>query len=155
VSGTASWQSRLVEAVLGALILIAVAILLRRGYRRVAMGVAIVAGIFTPWSTLFRGCGLLQWVALLRPRDRWMFALAALSIASTLRVALNVAPVWYGFVLIVPLYLLIANAMQVHPARSEGSVEQITKIAVPPQIPRVGRDKLDCVWLALIVALCG
>jgi hypothetical protein len=126
VSGAASWQSRVIEAAIGALMLIAIEILRRRQYRKSAIAVAVAAGVFAPWATLFRGCGLLQWAALLRPRDRLMFALAALSIASTLRIALNVAPVWYGFVLIVPLYLLIANA-----TRGDG------------------------IWVVLIVAVCA
>jgi hypothetical protein len=126
LSGIANWRSRLAEALIGAAILVAIELMIRRGWRKPAMFAAIAAGAFAPWTTLFRGCGILQWIALIRPRDRMMFALAALSIVSTLRMVLNVAPVWYGFVLILPLYLLIANAT-------------------------CG----DFVWVALIVALCA
>src|SRR5438477_5527203 len=126
LSGLANWRTRLAEALIGAAILVAIELMIRRGWRKPAMFAAIAAGAFAPWTTLFRGCGILQWIALIRPRDRLMFALAAISIASTLRVALNVAPVWYGFVLVLPLYLLIANA-----------------------------TRGDFVWVALIVALCA
>jgi len=126
LSGIANWRTRLAEALIGAAILVAIELMIRRGWRKPAMVTAIVAGAFAPWTILFRGCGILQWIALIRPRDRMMFALAALSIVSTLRVVLNVAPVWYGFVLILPLYLLIANA-----------------------------TRGDFVWVALIVALCA
>jgi hypothetical protein len=126
LSGIADWRSRLAEALIGAAVLVAIELMIRRGWRKPAMFAAIAAGTFAPWTTIFRGCGILQWIALVRPRDRLMFALSAVSIASTLRVVLNVAPVWYGFVLILPLYLLIANA-----------------------------TRGDFVWVALIVALCA
>jgi hypothetical protein len=126
LSGIADWRSRLAEALIGAAIIVAIELMIRRGWRKPAMFAAIAAGTFAPWTMLFRGCGILQWIALIRPRDRLMFALAAVSIASTVRVVLNVAPVWYGFVLILPLYLLIANA-----------------------------TRGDFVWVALIVALCA
>jgi hypothetical protein len=77
-----------------------------------ALLLTVIAGIVAPVPAgFFRAPGLLQWLTLFfRKRDPWLFAVGALSIATTLRIALNVTPSWYGFVLTVPLYLLIACA---------------------------------------------
>src|SRR5581483_3791453 len=58
--------------------------------------------------------GFLQFAALIegfRKRNPMLITLSAFSIATTLRIPLSVSPVWYGFVLIVPTYALIAYVL--------------------------------------------
>jgi hypothetical protein len=79
---------------------------------------------------------LLQVVALIagfRRRSSSLILFSIFSIASTLRVPLNVTPAWYGCVLIVPLYALIAWV-------------------VFAELPRLGVRSVW--WLPLIAAFC-
>lgn len=111
VSGGAFWQEQLRNAIVCGLLLIPVAWLIRRGQRGLAGAVAVVAAVALPFAiAFFRLAGYLQWLALTRRRDAWLFVLGALSIAASLRVRYNVIPSWYGTFLIVPLYLLIVYA---------------------------------------------
>lgn len=111
VSGGAFWQEELRNAILCALVLVPVAWLIRRRQRGLAGAVAVVAAVALPFAiAFFRLAGYLQWLALTRRRDAWLFVLGALSIAASLRVRYNVIPSWYGAFLIVPLYLLIVHA---------------------------------------------
>jgi hypothetical protein len=112
VAGTASWPDRLGDIGVGCVAIAAIILTLRmRRFRWIAVVVAVVAGAAIPINAFFRAWGLLQWIAivwaLLRDRRDLLVVLAAFSIASTLRIPLNVAPWWYGFVLVVPTYLLI------------------------------------------------
>ncbi len=116
VAGTASWPARLGDVGVGCVAIAAIVVLLRiRSFRWIALAVAIVVGVGIPINSFFRAWGLLQWIALvwalLRDRRDLLLPLAAFSIASTLRIPLNVAPWWYGFVLVVPTYLLIVYVL--------------------------------------------
>jgi hypothetical protein len=116
VAGTATWPARIADVVMGGLSALILTWLLRdRRLRWLAVLVALAIGILMPVNTFFRAWGVLQWMALVwamaRARRDVLLPLAALSIASTLRIPLNVAPWWYGFVLIVPVYLLIAYVL--------------------------------------------
>jgi hypothetical protein len=116
VAGTANWPARVVDVAIGAAAVFALTLLLRdRRTRWVAVLVAITVGVLIPVNSFFRAWALLQWIALVwaiaRDRRDVLLPLAALSIASTLRIPLNVAPWWYGFVLVVPTYLLIAYVL--------------------------------------------
>ena len=116
VSGTSSWRAHLSDVVLVIAILAVIAWVSRRR-SGLACVLTVLVGLVAPVTTaFFRACGFLQWLALFfRRGDPWLFALGALSIGTTLRIALNVTPEWYGFVLIVPLYLLIAYAARKQP----------------------------------------
>lgn len=109
VSGSASWRDIALEALLGIATIVVIEALLWRNHRKAAIAAVAVAAIALPSAALFRGFGVLQWGTLFRRRDPWLFVLGALSIAATLRIVFNVAPVWYGFALVVPLYLVIAR----------------------------------------------
>jgi hypothetical protein len=117
VSGQASWREHAPDVLLALAVFGAIALLIRLRRGAIAFAAAIIAGLVAPGTAaFFRACGVIQWTALFfRRRDPWLFALGALSIAATLRIALNVTPGWYGFVLIVPLYLLIAYAARNQP----------------------------------------
>jgi hypothetical protein len=113
VSGTAEWPKHLALAILGALAIALVSYAFRMSI--VVAGVAVVASLFlTLNDAFFRGWGLLQIIALVagvRRRSSPLIFFAVFSIASTLRVPLNVTPAWYGSVLVVPLYALIAYVL--------------------------------------------
>jgi hypothetical protein len=116
VAGTATWPARIADVVMGGLSALILTWLLRdRRLRWLAVLVALAIGTLMPVNMFFRAWGVLQWMALVwamaRARRDVLLPLAALSIASTLRIPLNVAPWWYGFVLIVPVYLLIAYVL--------------------------------------------
>jgi hypothetical protein len=117
VGGEASWRKHTADVLLALAVFGVIGLLIRLRHRASALAVVLVAGLVAPaTAAFFRACGLVQWLALFfRRRDAWLFALGALSIAATLRIALNVTPNWYGFVLIVPLYLLIAYAARNQP----------------------------------------
>ena len=106
VAGRPSWDHAL--ALLG---IVAVALLLRRGLWWLAMPLMIPLayhGFFRAW--FFIQIALLVY-ALVRERDSLLAVFAIFSIAATLRVPFNLSPAWYGVVLIVPVYALIAYAL--------------------------------------------
>ncbi|HYM59797.1 MAG TPA: glycosyltransferase family 39 protein [Thermoanaerobaculia bacterium] len=124
VSGTANWQARTAEALVGAALTAAVVLLLRWRERtearasRIALA-AVVVVVFLALAAsgyaFFRGWGLFQvglliW-ALIKDRRTPLLFFATLSAAATLRIPLNVAPFWYGFVLVLPVYLLIVYVL--------------------------------------------
>jgi hypothetical protein len=113
VSGTDQWQRNLALAILGALAIALVSYAFRMSI--VVAVVAVVASLFLTFDdAFFRGWGLLQIIALVvgvRRRSSPLIFFAVFSIASTLRVPLNVTPAWYGCVLVVPLYALIAYVL--------------------------------------------
>ncbi len=87
---------------------------LLRMQSKLAIAAVVVIGVLIAGHGFFRAWGLLQYAALVvgfRERQSPLLPLAAFSIASTLRIPLNVSPIWYGFVLIVPLYALIAYVL--------------------------------------------
>jgi hypothetical protein len=135
VSGTAEWPKNLALAVLGALAIALVSYAFRMSIL-IAVVAAVASLFLTADDTFFRGWGLLQVVALVagvRRRSSPLIFFAIFSIASTLRVPLNVTPAWYGCVLVVPLYALIAYVLFV-------------------ELPRLGVR--SALWLPLIAAFC-
>ena len=135
VSGTADWPKNLALAVVGAAAIAIVAYAFRLS-TTVAVVAVIGSLLLTADDAFFRGWGLLQIAALIagvRDRTSPLIIFAAFSIASTLRVPLNVTPAWYGCVLIVPLYALIAHVLF-------------------GELPRYGVR--PAFWLPLIAAFC-
>lgn len=112
VSGRANWQESVTESLLGIAAMAAIVLTLRfiRNCIIAAAVVAIIAAVIHP-LIFFRAWGVLQWAALIwavaKDRRDLLGVFAIFSIASTLRIPLNVSPTWYGFVLVVPLYALI------------------------------------------------
>src|SRR5205085_3640338 len=89
-----------------------------------------------------RAFGVVRWLALAwalaKDRRSPLLLFAVASIASTLRIALNVSHAWYGFVLVVPAYLLIAYLLfEYLPSRG------------------VYTKRAAMLWLVPIVVICG
>ena len=114
VSGTAMWREQLTQLALGVAGIIAIALLMRSGRWLAAIPIVII-GIILGNHSFFRAWALLQWVALgwalLRDRESPLLLFAAFSVASTLRIPLNVSPAWYGFVLTIPVFALAAYTL--------------------------------------------
>ena len=114
VSGTAMWREQLAQLGLGLAGIVAIALLMRTG-RWVAAIPIVIIGILIGNHSFFRAWALLQWVALgwalLRDRESPLVIFAAFSVASTLRIPLNVSPSWYGFVLTIPVFALAAYTL--------------------------------------------
>jgi hypothetical protein len=109
VSGTANWPSNVGSALFGVGVIAAIALLIRIESPLVAPAVLVIALTFGD-ERIIRAFGLLQWVVLfvsIRDRSRPLFLLSLFSIVTTLRVALNVSPGWYGFTLVIPIYILL------------------------------------------------
>ena len=139
VSGTADWPRNLGLALLGLLGLIAIALLLRMPR---LMLLAIPIACFFTGDIFLRAFGIVQWLALAwalaKDRRSPLLLFAVASIASTLRIALNVSHAWYGFVLVVPAYLLIAYLLfEYLPSRG------------------VYTKRAAMLWLVPIVVICG
>jgi len=114
VSGVALWRYNVLTGVVAIAGIILIAWLLRSVRLPIALPIVIVVSFLLAGHAFFRAWGFLQLVALVqgfRTRNATLLTLAAFSIASTLRVVLNVSPAWYGFVLIVPAYALIAYVL--------------------------------------------
>jgi hypothetical protein len=122
VSGTDRLAEHAAAAFLGALTIAVCCWLLRRfeQERGTVARVVIALLLLLCGSTLasgsfFRAWAVLQLAALLwamlRDRRDLLLPLAAFSIAATVRVALNTTPAWYGFTLVIPLYLLIVYVL--------------------------------------------
>lgn len=115
MSGVARWQSIVAESALVIIAAGVVCALLSR-FERFPIPVAIAAiaiSILPGADRFFRAFGIVQFAllawALVRERELLMPAL--FSVASTLRVPLNAAPAAYGFVLVLPLYVLVAYVL--------------------------------------------
>ena len=105
VAGRPSWEHALVLGI------VAVAFLLRRGWWWAAIALMIPLafhGFFRAW--FFLQLALLVY-ALIKERSSPLAVFAIFSVATTLRVPFNISPAWYGFVLIVPVYALIAYVL--------------------------------------------
>ena len=114
VSGVAQWQLSLLTAILAVAGIVSITWLLRSVRPQIAVPIVIVVSVLLASHAFFRAWGLLQFIALLqgfRERNSTLLTLSAFSIASTLRVPLSVSPAWYGFVLVVPVYALIAYVL--------------------------------------------
>jgi hypothetical protein len=134
VSGVALWQYNLGTAVLAIAGIVFIAWLLRSVRPQIAIPIVIIISVALTSHAFFRAWGLLQFVALaqgFRERNSTLLTLSAFSIASTLRIPLSVSPAWYGFVLIVPVYALIAYVL-------------------------FGYQRIQSVWwIPLVAFLCG
>jgi hypothetical protein len=112
VSGRADWKSSVAQALLGVAIIAAIALLLRLPQRWWTIALVLVLCVAGASHSFIRAWGFLQWAALAyafaRDRNGPLLLFAAFSAATTLRIPLAVSPVWYGFVLVVPTYALIA-----------------------------------------------
>ena len=110
----ADWPSNLLLAARGAL-LVVVFVLLLRMKRTVWTWIALaVATVLLANDTFFRAWSLLQLAlipfAIRRPREP-LALLLLLSLCATSRIFLNLTPVWYGFVFILPVLLLIVYVL--------------------------------------------
>lgn len=112
VSGLANWPHNLGVAILGALGLIAIALLLRMQSRLLAIVAITAIACCYSGDTFLRAFGVVQWLALawalIKDRRSPLTVFAIASIAATLRIAFTVSHTWYGDVLSAPVYLLIA-----------------------------------------------
>ena len=113
VSGLDAWPRNLGIAVASAVAVALIGWLLqRRSF--LAVPAVVLGAIAFNSDSFFRGWALLQVVALIvalrRPNSPLIF-FAAFSVASTLRVVLNVSPQWYGCALVVPVYALSAYVL--------------------------------------------
>jgi hypothetical protein len=105
VAGTPTWEH------LTLLVILLVAWLLRRGWWWLAILLMVPLafhGFFRAW--LFLQIALLAY-ALVKERDSPLAVFAVFAVATTLRIPFNISPAWYGFVLIVPVYALIAYVL--------------------------------------------
>jgi hypothetical protein len=114
VSGLADWRGQLAQIVVGIAGIVAIAFLLRLRSWLVAIPIIVVSALLADHS-FFRAWAVLQWVALawalVRDRESPLLIFAAFSVATTLRIPLNVSPSWYGFVLTVPAFALAAYTL--------------------------------------------
>jgi hypothetical protein len=89
----------------------------------------VTGAALLPGDSFFRAWTVVQLAlvpfALRRPREPLLLLLAA-SLSTTSRVFFNIAPVWYGFVFIVPLYALAAHLL----ARFRWALALIGAVAV-------------------------
>ena len=112
VSGRAGWKDSLEQALIGVAIVAAIALLLRLPQRWWTIALVLALSVAGASHAFIRGWGLLQWIVLvyafIRDRNGPLLVFAAFSAATTLRIPLAVSPNWYGFVLVVPVYALIA-----------------------------------------------
>ncbi len=123
VSGQADWLRNLGATLVGIAVIVAVKLAIRRASWPVALAVVLVCTFLTQEDQLVRAFNLLQWVVLIFCAVRHfggenggvhtsnLFVLALFSVASTLRIWLNVSPGWYGFTLVVPVFALMAAVL--------------------------------------------
>ncbi|HKS24548.1 MAG TPA: hypothetical protein VJZ76_17235 [Thermoanaerobaculia bacterium] len=106
VAGSPTWEHLLL--LLG---IVAVAALLRTRIWWAGMLLMVPLayhGFFRAW--FFLQLALLAY-ALVKERDSPLAVFAVFAVATTLRVPFHISPAWYGFVLIVPVYALIAYVL--------------------------------------------
>ena len=112
VSGRADWKTSVAQALIGVAVIGAIALILRLPQRWWTIALLLVLCVAGASHSFIRAWAFLQWAALayafVRDRNGPLLVFAAFSAATTLRIPLAVSPVWYGFVLIVPTYALIA-----------------------------------------------
>jgi hypothetical protein len=129
VSGLAEWPRALGEILLSAVLTAAFVAMLHlldrlrgrtdppaRGVARIAIILVIsLLTIALAGNRLFRGWSLIQLVlipfAFGAERRRPLPLLLSVSILASLRIALNLSPEWYGFVLVLPTHALIAYVL--------------------------------------------
>jgi hypothetical protein len=137
VSGVAGWREEAVQITIGIAGIAAIFFLQRWSHWLAAIAI-VIAGLLLTGHSFFRAFAVLQWIALgwalLRDRESPLLIFAAFSVASTLRIPLNVSPTWYGFVLTVPTIALAAYTFFCY-------------------LPR--RNAMTVLWLAPFVANAG
>jgi hypothetical protein len=133
VSGKADWLHNLGAAAVGLALIVAVKVVVRYGSWVIALAVVIAGTLLVHDDQLIRAFGILQWVVLLvaaREENRPLFTMALFSSAATLRIWLNVSPGWYGFTLVLPVFVLMAAVL-------------------------FERKRLAALWLIPIATICG
>jgi hypothetical protein len=114
ISGLASWREQVVQIAVG-IAGIAAIFFLQRWRSWLAAAAIIITAVLIADHSFFRAWAVLQWVALgwalVRDRKSPLLIFAAFSVATTLRIPLNVSPSWYGFVLTIPAMALAAYAL--------------------------------------------
>lgn len=118
VGGLGQWPLLLGASAIGAAIFCGIVLMLRfaKGRWRLPLAVlaALAAIVFGASQLFFRAWTVLELVAIVvalrRPREP-LLVVAALALCASSRIAFNVTPQWYGFVLCVPVYLLMAYAV--------------------------------------------
>ncbi len=140
IKGTADWQTNLLLAARGAVLIVAFVLLLRMKRNALTWIALGAVAVLLANDTFFRAWSLLQLAlipfAIRRPREP-LALLLLLSLCGTSRIFLNLTPVWYGFVFILPVLLLIAYVLfEWLPERGVYSRQSAL------------------LWLPLIVAIC-
>lgn len=117
VAGTANWPLHAGEMLFALIGTIVVVLLLSRN-KPLFIAAAMVISLLIADHSFFRAWALLEVLclvyALAYDRRSPLALFAAFAIATTLRIPANVSPIWYGFVLIVPVYALIAYVLFVY-----------------------------------------
>ena len=139
VSGLAGWKEQVVQIAVGLAGLAAIFFLQR--WRNWLAAVAIViAAILIADHSFFRAWAVLQWVTLawafVRDRESPLLIFAVFSVATTLRIPLNVSPSWYGFVLTVPVFALAAYTLFCYLPRPNA----MTLLWIAPFLTNAGSD---------------
>ena len=109
---------------------------------RLAIPAILIASLLFSSDSFFRGWAILQFVALFigfRQRETPLIYFAIFSIASTVRVALNVSPQWYGSALIVPVYALAAYVLFASGIRSQWWLAIVAMICLRDLVEQHGR----------------
>jgi hypothetical protein len=133
VSGTAHWMHNLGAALAGMAMIVAVKIAIRSGRWPIALAVVLAGSYLIHDDQLIRAFGILQWIVLLAAapeENRPLFTLALFSIAATLRIWFHVSPEWYGFALVLPVFVLMAAVL-------------------------FERKRLAALWLIPVAVICG
>jgi len=117
IAGTANWEAHAIEIVVALIGTIAIVLLLSRNKPLFTVA-AVAIALFIADHSFFRVWVVFEVVALAyalaRDRRSPLALFAAFAVATTIRIPANVSPVWYGFVLIVPVYALVAYVLFVY-----------------------------------------
>lgn len=117
VAGFDAIGSNLMAALISVAVFVAIVLALRATTRWQSRALSIVVAIaigvlaFVTADQFFRGWAIVQLVLLpfaIRKPGEPMLMLLALSLCASSRVFLRMTPAWYGFVFLVPLYVLVA-----------------------------------------------
>jgi hypothetical protein len=143
VSGVAGWREEVVQIAIGIAGIAAIWFLQR--WRNWLAGVAIViVALLITGHSFFRAWAVLQWVALgwalIRDRESPLVIFAAFSVASTLRIPLNVSPAWYGFVLTLPTIALAAYVLFCYLPRRNEMASAMVVLWLAPFVANAGGD---------------
>lgn len=141
VSGQSDWLLNSGEALAGLALIVAICFAIRLNRPWFTLPLVLLLSVLGASHSFIRAWGILEWAILLlllwKRRDDPLLLFALFSVATTLRIPLNVSPFWYGFVLIVPVYGLIASTL----------FREIPRLL---QMPRSG-----VLWIPVIALLCA